>query len=64
MKVRYKNNGELVTFSEALNTTTLYSHKSGEQFKRTYENKIIGGKKPIARFNRDLIVERGKQSNY
>lgn len=60
MKVKYKNNGQLVTFSEALDTTKLYCHKSNKQFKRTYENKIIGGKKPLARFNRDLAIERGK----
>ena len=60
MKAKYKNDRQLVTFSEALDTTILYSHKSENQFKRTYENKIIGGKKPIARFNRDLIIERSK----
>ena len=58
MKAKYKNNRELVTFSEALDTTKPYSHKYGKQFKRTYENKIIGGKKPLARFNRDLLLAR------
>lgn len=60
MKAKYKNDGQLVTFSEALDTTKPYSHRSNKQFKRTYENKIIGGKKPVARFNRDLIIERSK----
>ena len=60
MKSKYTQNKTYVTFSEALDTRNPFSHIKQEQFKRTYENKVIGGKKPIARFNRDLFLARTK----
>lgn len=60
MKVRYNSTRTEVTFTEAIDTSVPFAHKSEIVFTKTYKNKYVKGKHPLAVFNRELFLIRNQ----